>query len=57
MPRTAAAGIAWWEPAMLVCRFTICSLRYRSRMMHEFRIGDLYSLVKFSVQQGMTQLD
>lgn len=42
---------------MLVCRFTIFSLRYRSRMMQEFRIGDLYSLVKFSIQQGMTQLD
>lgn len=30
---------------------------YRSRMMHKLGIGDLASLVKFAIQQGVTQLD
>lgn len=30
---------------------------YRSRMMHKLGIGDLAGLVKFAIQQGITQLE
>jgi len=30
---------------------------YRSRMMHKLNIGDLPNLVKFAIQNGITQLD
>jgi DNA-binding NarL/FixJ family response regulator len=30
---------------------------YRSRMMHKLGIGDLANLVKFAIQQGITQVD
>ncbi len=30
---------------------------YRSRMMHKLGIGDLASLVKFAIQEGITQLE
>jgi DNA-binding NarL/FixJ family response regulator len=30
---------------------------YRSRMMHKLGIGDLPNLVKFAIQNGITQLD